>query len=91
MILVLYLEKLHAGTYQATVRGGGMDVTASTVHASLSEALLEVARSVPPEFAQFIEPRYAGCTTGTVSLDEVLDGHEQIAAALVQLAAMTRQ
>ena len=60
------------------------------MHSSLSQALSEVARSVPSGIARFIEPRYEGCTTGTIAIEDLHDQCERVAMALVDLVARMR-
>lgn len=87
MILVLDLEKVSRAEYLARLSDGNVEVTDPLTFASLAEALRGAARAVPAGFARFLEPRYCGCTTGTISCDELAATSDQVAQQLVNLVA----
>jgi len=87
MIVVLTLSKIEPAVYRADVTDGGVSVTEPSFHSSLTEALRAVATSVPPDFARFVEPRYHGCCSGTISCEALASTAEQVAERLVGLVA----
>ena len=91
MIIVLDLSKVEPGLYRADLTQGGVAVTEPTFHTRLADALREAAASVPADFAKFLEPRYAGCTTGTISCEQLSLQAEQVADRLVALLAQLHQ
>jgi hypothetical protein len=90
MLLTLHIDRLAPASYRAVLTYGGVEVTArETIHSSISDAIVKTARWVPPELAQFIEPRFGGVTCGTLRVNEAaeLAYAEKAAARIASLLA----
>lgn len=71
MLLTLMIDQISPAKYRAVVTHGGVEVTErETLHASVADAIQSTARDVPPGFAHFIEPRFAGVTCGTLRISD---------------------
>lgn len=88
MILVLQVDKIEPGVYRAVLRDGTEEVVEATMHPNLAAALQATAEWTPPEVARFLEPRFAGCTTGTVSCADLARDAGEVANRLVSIAAI---
>lgn len=87
VIITLQIDKIAAGSYRAEAQVQGVAVTEPSVHSRISEAIGEVAKAVPDDFAHFMEVRYCGLSSGTHSLLEAAKRSEEIASRLVALHA----
>lgn len=85
MIVQLQIDRLAPGHYQAQILDGSVPVFEPSIHPSIEEAIREEAGGVPTELARFIEVRFAGLSSGTMSCAELLDKAPVVAAALVRL------
>lgn len=69
MILTLEIHRVTPGIYESALLSGGKPVTEPAgSHGSIREAIQQRAAEIPGDFAQFIEPRYAGVSAGTLSI-----------------------
>lgn len=82
MLLTLHIDQLAPASYRAVLTQGGVEVTPKeTIHPSIADAIFKTARWVPPELAQFIEPRFAGVTCGTLRMTDAGERPQAEAAA----------
>lgn len=65
----------------------GGTVTDPSVHSRISEAIGEVARAVPEDFAHFMEVRYCGLFSSTLVLMRAMQQREEMAMRPVTLLA----
>ena len=86
-IITLQIDKIASGVYRAEAQVYGGAVTEPSVHSRISEAIGEVAKAVPDDFAHFMEVRYCGLSSGTLGLLEAAQQSEEIASRLVALLA----
>jgi hypothetical protein len=71
MLLTLNIDQIAQAKYRAVVTQGGVEVVdGEMLHASIADAIQCTACDVPPGFAHFIEPRFAGVTCGTLRISE---------------------
>jgi hypothetical protein len=90
MLLILHIDQIAPAKYRAVVTQGGVEVVeGETLHASIADAIQCTARGVPPGFAHFIEPRFAGVTCGTLRVSEAAHPSraEEAARVIVSLVA----
>ncbi|WP_143434385.1 hypothetical protein [Hydrogenophaga sp. H7] len=57
------------------------------MYSSISDAIRVEARAVPSSFAQYMEVRYCGLSSGTLGLEEAVQRCEVIASRLLSLNA----
>lgn len=90
MLLTLNIDQIGPARYRAVVTQGGVEVTeGETLHPSIADAIQRNATDVPSGFAQFIEPRFAGVTCGTLLISEAAQPPcaEEAARRIVALVA----
>jgi hypothetical protein len=90
VILTLHISKVQSGLYDAHVLAEGVEVTTPKTHSSIEEAIRAEAAAVPEDFARFMEVRYAGVSSGTLSCAELTRTAAAVADKLVGLAAEIR-
>jgi len=82
MVLTLEIHKAGPGEYLATLSVGGQAVTDDLgPYNSLTHAIQGAAKEIPGAFAQFVEPRYAGVSAGTMSVVEASNAATAAACA----------
>lgn len=81
-ILTLQIDKKASAVYQAFPLVNGVEVTEPSIHTSIEAAIRAVAADVPAGFAQFLEVRYQGFSSGTLVLEDVADGATEAANRL---------
>lgn len=86
-VITLVIDKVVPGVYraEALVRGG--PVSDANEYSSISDAIREEAAAVPDGFAQFMEVRYCGLSSGTLRLEDGAKQGEEIATRLTSLLA----
>lgn len=86
-ILTPQIDKMEPGVYRAEASAHGVPVADESMHSSLAEAIREEALAVPDGFAHFMEGRFCGLSSGTISLSELPSQAEKVANRLVALLA----
>ena len=86
-IITLLIDKIQSGLYRAEAQSHGSQVTEPSVYSSISDAIRVEARAVPSSFAQYMEVRYCGLSSGTLGLEEAAQRCEVIASRLMSLNA----
>lgn len=74
MIVTLNIIKDGPANYQVIVLHDSVEVSSHrAVYPSIARAIEGAARSVPDGFARFVEPRYAGISAGTMTVEKAAD------------------
>ena len=84
MVLNLNIEQIAPEIYEVRCESHTGSLTS---HQSVSEALAYYGAGIPPDFAQFVELRYADLCLGTVAVSRLAREPETVARELMALAA----
>ena len=91
MIVSMHISKIKAGVYEVYIEVGGVEITGRTVHASVSEAIFQVASDLPYNIASFVHIFYGALSCGTESVNRMKTQATLIANEIMQLVAAVRQ
>jgi hypothetical protein len=91
MIPELHICKVKSGLYEARLSYGDEEITELTLHESITDAIRDMASSLPPEISEFLDVRYVDVSLGTQAVAKMKSEAEALAARLVELAAAVWQ
>lgn len=88
MSLILQIDRLDRGLYQAELGGGTITREGElSVYDSIADAIRGEADALPEGMCHFVEVRYCGLSSGSVPVEVLSQKAEEIATHLVALVA----
>jgi hypothetical protein len=87
VIATLHIEKLERGMYVAHAVVRGAEMPGGESYPSIGDAMRAAAAASLPGLAHFVEVRYAGVSTGTVTVTELHGRADELAARMVAVVA----
>lgn len=83
-VLDLYISRVTTGVYELHIEGQG---ASSTMHDSISDALIHCGENIPPDFTQYVNVYYGGVSSGTMAVTTLKRDAQSVASALVSICA----